>query len=70
MIRNRFYPLIRAGFLFFLLASLWHWFIHPTAILSDAWVDGINGLLLGVSIGCFLFGMAKSRREQGSPLQG
>jgi len=64
MIQNRFNSLFRTGLLFFLASSLWRWFVHPSAILSADAVDGIQGLLLGISIACMLIGMVRNRNSR------
>jgi hypothetical protein len=60
----RFNSLFRTGLLFFLASSLWRWFVHPGAILSADAVDGIQGLLLGISIACMLIGIARNRNSR------
>jgi hypothetical protein len=55
--------LIRVGLVFLILASAWRWwFSHPSADVSARWIDGVNGLLYGVSIGCLLLGLNRNRR--------
>ena len=56
--------LIRIGMLFLLLASLWRWFLHPTAHFSAGIIDGATGLLYGVSIGCLLLGLKRNGRRR------
>lgn len=56
---------IRIGLLFLIVASLSKWLLRPGAELSDAWTDGVTGLLYGVSIGFMLVGIwRKSRQTQ------
>ncbi len=47
---------VHAGLLFLVLASLWRWFARHGAGLSEDLVDGISGLLYGMSIGLMLLG--------------
>ena len=51
---------IRVGLLLLIAASLWRWLVHPGARLSSNLVDGIAGVLYGVSIGCLLTGIRKN----------
>lgn len=56
--------LIRIGAACLLLANLSHWFLHPTADFWRGVVDGMTGVLFGVSFGCLLLGARlKSRRR-------
>ena len=55
--------MMRVGLWFLIFASLWHWFVHPTANFSDALVDGLGGFLYGVSIGCLLLSVRKRGRR-------
>jgi peptidoglycan/LPS O-acetylase OafA/YrhL len=55
--------LIRVGLLFLILASGWKWFVRPSRGFPDTIVDGITGLLYGISIGCLLLGIARGRRR-------
>jgi hypothetical protein len=48
---------IRAGLIFLIAASLWRWFIHPGPRFSSNVVDGVAGVLCGVSIACLLTGL-------------
>jgi hypothetical protein len=60
---------MRVGMAFFLAASLWKWFVHPTPFLSADWSDGICGMLYGLAIGTMLMSLRlqqKKRREAGS----
>jgi hypothetical protein len=55
--------LIRIGAACLLLANLSHWFLHPATNFWREMVDGITGVLFGVSFGCLLLGARlKSRR--------
>ena len=46
--------MMRVGMCFLILASLSRWFLHPSAGISEDWVDGITGLLYGISIASLL----------------
>jgi uncharacterized membrane protein YhhN len=70
MIQGDFLPMIRRlnklfvmGLWFFLAANLWHFAMRASTSLSENWVDGIHGLLLGVSIGCMLIGIVRNSRS-------
>jgi hypothetical protein len=55
---------LQIGLIFLGLASLSKWFLHPSALLSDQWTDGITGLLYGISIGLMLLGIwTRNRRD-------
>lgn len=54
---------IRTGLAFLILASLSKWFLRPETGLSDAWTDGITGLLYGVAIGFMLLGIWRNSRR-------
>jgi hypothetical protein len=55
--------MIRIGLLCLVLASLSHWFLHPSANFSAGLIDGAQGFLYGVSIAFLLLGLKKSRRQ-------
>jgi len=55
-------PLIRIGLVFLILASLSHWFLRPASTSGRDLADATTGLLYGLSIGCMLLGIWKSRR--------
>jgi hypothetical protein len=55
--------LMRMGMLSLLIGFLWHWFVRPTAFLSDKWIDGIFGLFVGFAITLLLCSI--SRRKSG-----
>ena len=64
--------LIRAGLLFLILASFSRWYFHPSVNFSAGFIDGANGFLYGVSIGCLLLGIwrkghPRSKMEAGPP---
>ena len=45
---------VRLGALFLLASSLMRWFVHPSAAISADTLDGLTGLLSGLTIGFFL----------------
>jgi len=55
--------LMRMGMLSLLIGFLWHWFVRPSAFLSDKWTDGIFGLFIGFAITLLLCSI--SRRKSG-----
>jgi hypothetical protein len=59
--------IIRIGLVFLILASLWRWFVHANATLSEGIVDGGTGLLYGVTIGALLLGIWLKARRDRSP---
>ena len=61
--RKNHHPLLRVGMLFLLLASVWRWFSLPSANFSAPLVDGMTGLLYGVSIGRLLLALQRSGRR-------
>jgi hypothetical protein len=56
--------IFQLGSVFLIVASLWKWFARPNPFLSQNAVDGIGGLLYGLTIGCYLW--ALSRRARGT----
>jgi uncharacterized membrane protein len=51
------------GLVFFLLASLSHWFLQSSARLGGDVVDAVTGLLYGVAIACLLLSLRRRDRE-------
>lgn len=51
------------GLVSFLLASLSHWFLQPSARLGGNLVDATTGVLYGVAIGCLLLSLRRRNRE-------
>ena len=39
------------GMVFLVLGLVWHWFVHPSASISETAVDGLGGLWYGIAIG-------------------
>ena len=63
--RNDKRPLARmltAGFVFLIPASVSNWYLHNHTGLGDGLTDGITGLLYGITITCFIIGLAAARR--------
>jgi hypothetical protein len=61
VIQRRFNKLFFVGLYFFAAANAWHWLMRHSTGLSDNLIDGVHGLLIGVAIGCMLFGIARGR---------
>ena len=59
---RRFHPLISAGFVFLILASVSRW-IKPHSRSVEDLHDALTGLLYGLAIACMLFGIYKSTRR-------
>lgn len=51
------------GLVCFLLGQGVHWFVRPTGRLALDIVDGIFGVLLGLSIGLMLWSLRLRRKE-------
>jgi len=54
--------MLRTGLVFLLLANLAHWFMRPTAFLGEGMLDGILGVLYGVSFGCLLMSIRMAHK--------
>lgn len=64
-LRNRLHDpktVTRIGLVSLILANLSRWFLHPTAHFGENLVDGANGLMFGLSIGCLLLGILMNSR--------
>jgi hypothetical protein len=46
--------MMRIGFACLLAGNLVHWFLRPGSRLGQDLVDGVFGLLIGLTIGCLL----------------
>ena len=46
------------------IGLLLHLFIHPSGQTAKDWLDGVSGLLIGISIGTNLFGLVQVRRSR------
>ena len=46
--------MMRIGLVCLVLANLSHFFLHPGGRLGQDLVDGVFGLLIGLTIGCLL----------------
>jgi uncharacterized membrane protein YhhN len=55
--------LLNIGLVCFLLGQAVHWFVRPTDRVALDVVDGIFGLLLGLSIGLTLWSLRLRRKE-------
>ena len=55
--------LMRTGMLFLIFALLWMRFVHPSARFSDGIVDGMSGLLYGLSFGFLLLSVWRRGRR-------
>ena len=51
------------GLVCFLLGQAAHWFLRPTDRFAQDIVDGIFGLLIGLSIGLLLWSLRLRRKE-------
>jgi len=63
---KRFHPLLMAGFVFLILASISRW-IKPHTTGGQDWSDAITGLLYGLAIACMLLGIVKTSRKSAEP---
>ena len=57
--------MVRVGSCFLILASLSRWFLHPGPGVSEMAVDGIVGLLYGISIASLLVSLRLRARQTG-----
>lgn len=58
--------LMRIGWLFLILASLWKYFVHSEVAFWGNFMDGVTGMLYGISMAGLLVGLrAKSRGRAG-----
>jgi hypothetical protein len=58
--------MMRVGLLCLLAANLVHWFLRPSGRLAQDVVDGVFGLLIGLTIGCLLVSFRLTdRRDAG-----
>lgn len=58
--------LCRIGAVCLLLANLSHWLLHPTTDFWRGLVDGMTGVLFGISFGCLLLGAKLNSRRRDS----
>lgn len=54
--------MMRIGLVCLILAGLSRWFLHPTPVLGQGFLDGTTGLLYGLSIGCLLLSLRRTHR--------
>jgi hypothetical protein len=59
--RKAFAPMIAFAMLCLVFAMLLPKIIHPTARLGQDWIDGVDGLLFGISIGINLLAARRRR---------
>jgi hypothetical protein len=52
---------MQLGNLALLIGFIWHWFVRPSAFLSDKWIDGIFGLFIGLAITLLLCSISRRR---------
>ena len=62
-ISKRFHPMVQWGMGFFVLATLCKWLLHFKSPSGQDVADAITGLLYGLSIGCMILGLIKSRKR-------
>jgi hypothetical protein len=53
------------GLVFMILANAWPRLLHTTFGLGPDWVDGVRGLLFGISFGLLLWGIRLNCRRGG-----
>lgn len=51
------------GLVCLILAGLSRWFLHPTPSSGPSLVDGMTGLLYGVSFACLLLSLRRTDQE-------
>ncbi len=56
--------LLRIGLLSFLFANGWHWFVRPSAYLSDGFIDLVHGLFIGIAIATLLLSIASRKGDR------
>jgi hypothetical protein len=56
-------PLMSIGMLSLLFGNLAHSFLHPTAHFGQSLIDGVFGLLIGISIACNLASLRRTARH-------
>ena len=59
---KKFHPLMTAGFIFLVLASVSRW-IKPHTASGEDLHDALTGLLYGLAIACMLLGIYKNTRR-------
>jgi len=63
-VRNRLQMgrMLTAGYVFLIPASVSNWYLHNHTQVGDGIADGVTGLLYGITIACFVAGLAAARR--------
>jgi hypothetical protein len=56
--------LMSIGMMFLVLALIWPRFLHLGANLGPDWIDGVRGMLFGVSIGMNLWSVRLAARQR------
>jgi hypothetical protein len=54
--------LMQIGLVFLILGNVTHFLVRPTATPARDVVDGVFGLLIGLSIGCLLLSLRRTER--------
>jgi hypothetical protein len=58
--------IMRVGLVCLVIASLSRWFLHPAATVVGNLVEGMTGVMFGLSIGCLLLAARlNGRRRRG-----
>jgi hypothetical protein len=52
--------LTQVGLVFLILGNAAHFFLRPTERFGQGLVDGVFGLLIGLSIGCLLLSLRRT----------
>lgn len=58
--------LMYMGASFLIAASVWRWFVHPSAQMPEGMVDGGLGFLYGLAFGCLLLAVVRVSRQRQS----
>jgi hypothetical protein len=62
--------MIRVGFVFMILGSLWRLLVHPNSFFTQNLIDGVMGLLYGICIGFLLVGIWRKNRASSTSAGG
>ena len=66
LLKNR-EPMRQIGLIFFVLAQVTHFLVRPASTPARDLVDGIFGLLIGISIGLLLLSLRRRRTSSAPP---
>ena len=58
------HTLMSIGMTALILANISHFFFHPAAHMAQELVDGMTGVLFGISIGCNLLSLRRADRQR------